>query len=73
MAAALGGPGGAGQQQISDALSKMTRAQIFEIMSQMKGLIQQNPTQVTFSPQQALHISKLLCNQSSGDGNMLGQ
>ena len=47
MAVALGGGGGAGEQQISDALSKMTRPQIFEIMNQMKALIQQNPAQVS--------------------------
>ena len=48
--AALGGSGGTGQQQISEALSKMTRPQIYEIMSQMKLLIQQNPAQVQSFP-----------------------
>lgn len=36
---------GPGQDQITDALAKMPRAALFDIMSQMKGLIQQNQQQ----------------------------
>ena len=59
VATALGGQGGAGQQQISEALAKMTRPQIYEIMSQMKSLIQQNPAQV--------HHTQIQAPQPSGD------
>lgn len=46
MAAAIGSTNlGPGQDQITDALSKMPRAALFDIMAQMKGLIQQNQQQ----------------------------
>lgn len=46
MAAAVGSTNlGPGQDQITDALSKMPRAALFDIMAQMKGLIQQNQQQ----------------------------
>ena len=46
MAAAVGSTDlGPGQDQITDALSKMPRAALFDIMSQMKSLIQQNQQQ----------------------------
>ena len=46
MAAAVGSANlGPGQDQITDALAKMPRAALFDIMSQMKGLIHQNPQQ----------------------------
>lgn len=46
MAAAVGSTNlGPGQDQITDALSKMPRAALFDIMSQMKSLIQQNQQQ----------------------------
>ena len=46
MAAAVGSTNlGPGQDQITDALSKMPRAALYDIMAQMKGLIQQNQQQ----------------------------
>lgn len=46
MAAAVGSANmGPGQDQITDALAKMPRAALFDIMSQMRGLIQQNQQQ----------------------------
>ena len=46
MAAAVGNTNmGPGQDQITDALSKMPRAALYDIMVQMKGLIQQNQQQ----------------------------
>lgn len=46
MAAAVGSNNlGPGQDQITDALAKMPRAALFDIMAQMKGLIQQNQQQ----------------------------
>ena len=46
MAAAVGSANmGQGQDQITDALAKMPRAALFDIMAQMRGLIQQNPQQ----------------------------
>ncbi|KAK9823793.1 hypothetical protein WJX72_005536 [[Myrmecia] bisecta] len=48
-AALVGAPStdasGHSQDQITVALSKMTRTQMYEIMAQMKGVIQQNPQQ----------------------------
>ena len=46
MAAAVGSANmGPGQDQITDALAKMPRAALFDIMAQMRGLIQQNQQQ----------------------------
>ena len=46
MAAAVGSTNlGPGQDQITDALSKMPRAALYDIMAQMKSLIQQNQQQ----------------------------
>ena len=46
MAAAVGSTNlGPGQDQITDALAKMPRAALYDIMAQMKGLIQQNQQQ----------------------------
>ena len=56
-------PGGSGEQ-ISSTLGALSIAELYEIMAQMKGLVQQNPPQVGFaSGSFVLFAEWCQCNQ----------
>ena len=63
MADAKPAPGGSGEQ-ISSTLGQLSAAELFEIMAQMKGMIQQNPPGVRL-PWPALSRVPPLCTQGN--------
>ena len=58
--AAPAGPGGA-PDPITSTLAGMSRKQLYDILSQMKGLINQNPAQVSCARPEVSHAALHLC------------